>query len=214
VIDGATNQVLATVPAGYYACAPCWAPNVNRVYCANEGSNDLTVIDGETNLVVDTIHVGDAPRALLYCSSSNRLYCVNWAGGDVSVIDVANDSVYRTIPVGPWPVALCRNPSRDRIYVANSVNSSVSVLRDSGVTSIADGSTNDVTRPGPTVLRGGLRLAQASGCELIDACGRRVLKLHPGENDVSRVAPGVYFVQEQPRLKRQAQAVRKIVIQH
>lgn len=30
--------------------------------------------------------------------------------------------------------------------------------------------------------------------ELLDACGRRVLELRPGTNDVSGMAPGVYFV--------------------
>jgi hypothetical protein len=72
----------------------------------------------------------------------------------------------------------------------------------------------------PTIARGVLNQPASSGanllipCWLLDAGGRRLLVLHPGENDVSRLAPGVYFVQEQPRLKRQAQAVRKIVIQH
>jgi hypothetical protein len=30
---------------------------------------------------------------------------------------------------------------------------------------------------------------------LLDACGRKVMALVPGPNDVSRLAPGVYFVQ-------------------
>lgn len=42
---------------------------------------------------------------------------------------------------------------------------------------------------------------------LLDAAGRRALDLHPGANDVSSLAPGVYFTRE-----GQAQAVRKVVI--
>jgi hypothetical protein len=38
--------------------------------------------------------------------------------------------------------------------------------------------------------------------------GRAVMALHPGLNDVSRLAPGVYFIRE-----AQAQAVRNVVIQ-
>jgi hypothetical protein len=45
-----------------------------------------------------------------------------------------------------------------------------------------------------TVARGVLRLAEAGPAELLDASGRRVLRLRPGENDLSRLAPGVYFV--------------------
>lgn len=63
---------------------------------------------------------------------------------------------------------------------------------------------------GPTVVRGVLELPdgpslkpQASSC-LLNAAGRRVLELHPGANDVSGLAPGIYFVS--------GQLVRKVVI--
>jgi hypothetical protein len=40
------------------------------------------------------------------------------------------------------------------------------------------------------------------------------LDLKPGVNDVSRLAPGVYFVQEHPQASSsKPQAVRKVVIQ-
>jgi hypothetical protein len=68
---------------------------------------------------------------------------------------------------------------------------------------------------GATIVRGVLRISSQltadgsrPGIELLDASGRRVMKLKPGENDVSGLAPGVYFVRE-----AQAQAVRKVVIQ-
>ena len=42
---------------------------------------------------------------------------------------------------------------------------------------------------------------------LFDSCGRLVLELHPGPNDVSRVAPGVYFVRAPS-----AVSVRKVLV--
>jgi hypothetical protein len=45
----------------------------------------------------------------------------------------------------------------------------------------------------PSIVRGTLTLAPAAS--LMDAAGRRVMNLAPGANDVSRVAPGVYFIQ-------------------
>jgi hypothetical protein len=66
----------------------------------------------------------------------------------------------------------------------------------------------------PTIVRGVLMLPapsfkpQASG-RLLDAAGRKAIDLKPGRNDVGRLAPGVYFVQEQA----QAHAVRRVVIQ-
>jgi hypothetical protein len=72
----------------------------------------------------------------------------------------------------------------------------------------------------PTIVRGVLMWSattpslRARG-ELLDISGRKVLDLKPGANDVSRLAPGVYFVREEPSAaSRQPSAVRKVVIQH
>jgi len=71
---------------------------------------------------------------------------------------------------------------------------------------------------GATVLRGVLVLGavdsrQNTGyrAELLDAAGRKVAGLHAGANDVSRLAPGVYFVRG-AQAQAQAQAVRKVII--
>ena len=52
---------------------------------------------------------------------------------------------------------------------------------------------------GPTIVRGVLNMgrrltADGSRQELLDATGRKVMQLRAGPNDVSRLAPGVYFV--------------------
>ncbi len=67
-------------------------------------------------------------------------------------------------------------------------------------------------RPPVTVIRGVLNLQSAtcnlqSETVLLDPAGRKVLDLHPGENDVSRLPPGVYFVRGV-----QGQGVAKVVI--
>jgi hypothetical protein len=70
-------------------------------------------------------------------------------------------------------------------------------------------------RPTVTVIRGVLFLSEASGekrearGELLDASGRKMLDIRAGANDVSRLAPGVYFVHE-----AQARAVHKIIVQN
>jgi len=48
---------------------------------------------------------------------------------------------------------------------------------------------------------------QPRAARLLDISGRKVMELHAGANDVSRLSPGVYFVREP-----QAQAVRKVII--
>ncbi|HTW91452.1 MAG TPA: hypothetical protein VMH22_07045 [bacterium] len=69
-----------------------------------------------------------------------------------------------------------------------------------------------------TVVRGVLMLGAADSRQqtegrgaLLDAAGRRVMELHAGANDVSRLARGVYFVRE-VQAQAQAQAVRKVVV--
>ena len=70
----------------------------------------------------------------------------------------------------------------------------------------------------PTVVRGVFSLPGASSHKpqstswLLDATGRRVLRLRPGPNDVSRLAPGVYFVRDEGIGKREESAVRKLVL--
>jgi len=59
-----------------------------------------------------------------------------------------------------------------------------------GKTGLGSGKSNRVPRPA-----------------LLDISGRRVVDLEPGDNDVSRIAPGVYFV----RWKEDGSAVRVVI---
>jgi len=73
------------------------------------------------------------------------------------------------------------------------------------------------TSVGATIVRGVLEIssqltADGSRPELLDATGRRVAGLHPGANEVSRLAPGVYFVRLAPGVGRQAPRVTKVVV--
>jgi hypothetical protein len=56
-------------------------------------------------------------------------------------------------------------------------------------------------RLGATIVRNVLCLSAASNSKapgwLLDAAGRKVTELRPGANDVSRLAPGIYFVRAQ-----------------
>jgi YVTN family beta-propeller protein len=74
---------------------------------------------------------------------------------------------------------------------------------------------------GPSIVRGVLFLPKMGtvpsgtvpvfGPSLLDINGRRVLELHQGANDVSRLSPGVYFVRE-AQAQAHAQAIHKVVV--
>jgi hypothetical protein len=73
----------------------------------------------------------------------------------------------------------------------------------------------------PSIVRGVLSVSlqpTANGSqqdiELYDTDGRKVLGLHQGANDMSRLCPGIYFISERSAAsgKRSAFAVRKVVL--
>ena len=91
---------------------------LDRIYAANDGSDDVSVIDGSTNLVIATIPVGDAPRDIAVNPNTNRIYVSNEASERLSVIDGNSNTVIDTIGVcNPSGVGV--NPDTGLIYVVN-----------------------------------------------------------------------------------------------
>jgi len=70
----------------------------------------------------------------------------------------------------------------------------------------------------PTIVRGVLFLGDdrrpgtGDRAVLLDIAGRKVVDLTPGANDVSRLAPGVYFVRERLAVGGERNAVHKVVL--
>jgi YVTN family beta-propeller protein len=163
--------------------------------------------------VAATVPVGSTPQAMSYDHYNAKLYVANTLGDDVSVIDSTN-SVTATFASHWTPIALVNTKEHGRTLVANNSGSNVMVLVDSVHPGVADRVQRDVCGSGlqATVVRGVLFLAGASShrpqaASLLDVSGRRVLDLKLGANDVSRLAPGVYFLRE-----ARAPAVRRVVV--
>jgi hypothetical protein len=107
------------------------------------------------------------------------------------------------------PVNIFPDTERGKVYVACWESSCLAVFDD--VPPGIHGSPKPQAaglKPGPTIVRGVLKLGVGSRqysafrTELLDAAGRRVAELRPGANDVSRLAPGVYFVRQPAALWR------------
>ena len=136
--------------------------------------------------------------ALMFCYRDSR----GWHFFDVGASGVTS----LDIQAGPEGQPLIAYATGDGVFLARGVD----------VTGVG-GDTPSTERQAPntaTIVRGVLNLQSAicnlqSEVVLLDITGRPVLALHPGENDVSRLAPGVYFMCE---AQAQAQAVRKVVI--
>ena len=124
-----------TIAVGDGPIALVYNPTNNKVYCANDYSDNVTVIDGATNGVITTIGVGDWPQALVYNPTNNKVYCANYWSDNVTVIDGATNAVITTIGVGSGPGALVYNPTNNKVYCTNRGSDNVTVI---------DGATNAV----------------------------------------------------------------------
>jgi YVTN family beta-propeller protein len=137
------QAVTATVAAGNGPSAVALNPNTNKIYVANENSDNaqpstVTVIDGATNNAT-TVAVGVQPRAVAVNPVTNEIYVANCANGNppgtVTVIDGATNNT-TTVSVGSGPIAIAANSNTNQIYVANFSSNSVTVI---------DGATNNTT---------------------------------------------------------------------
>ncbi len=99
----------------------------------------------------------------------------------------------------------------DSLYRAGLLGHGRVAMTDSAVEGVTDwrrqpgGSRAQVTLARRVLAVAGTPGREAAAVALLDASGRSALELRPGPNDVSRLAPGVYFV-------READTVRKVVL--
>jgi hypothetical protein len=125
-----------------------------------------------------------------------------------------------SMALGAGGQALCAYPCwtdeyRGQTYSTTRVWGRIGAL--AGIEEASGGQTTPVAG-GATIARGVLFVSGLAGsgtsASLLDISGRKVMNLQSGVNDVSRLAPGVYFVREEPQASdHKPQAVRKVVIQ-
>jgi len=183
------------------------------------GHSRIFAIDTRSSALTDSFSWGRQVSGMSIDHTGNYVYCSCLEDSVFFVIDGRRDSVITmvrlpTLPVGPFFL----NDLTDRMYVAQygpHHGSWLPVVRDSmlvGLEETCEAST--CVRLGvPTILRGGSRLRASAASELWDATGRKASVLKPGPNDISHLAPGVYFVVEEPQASsHKLQAVRKVVL--
>ena len=116
----------------------------DRVYVANEGSNNVTVLNATTGATLGAIGVGAQPRSIAVNESAGRLYVTNWGSDNVSVIDTSTDTVLRSVPVGGMPEDVLVDGVNGDVYVTNWQSNNVTVFTcasDTVVKSIGVGTT-------------------------------------------------------------------------
>jgi len=117
--------VVATVPVGSRPVSVIWENG--EVFCANSGSNSVTVIDGQDCTVDATIPVGSNPRALIAGAPLGQVFCANTGSNTVSVIGYESLNVRKTLAVGARPSALAEVPGF-YVLVVNAGSNNVSAI--------------------------------------------------------------------------------------
>jgi len=97
IIDGGTDQIIATHDIYHWTSDFTYNPINHKVYAAASSSDKLIVIDEYTNNIIAEIPMGDHPLALAYCSNNNKVYCAHLFDNIVNIIDGNTDEIIGTI---------------------------------------------------------------------------------------------------------------------
>jgi YVTN family beta-propeller protein len=208
VIDGVTHAIRARVDVGNGANSLCLDRADNLVFASAMAEGAICAVDGLGDSLLERLEFEEAyVGPLAYDPDHNVVYAghAGWYGrwrGVVLLDGATRREVGRIVlgadePVGEHFVV---SQLHDRMYASVGDYSCIRVIRTGAGAIATPGSAARLgTAPAATLVRGVLNLAPdisnlTSGIVLLDAAGRRVLALKPGPNDVSHLAPGVYFV--------------------
>jgi DNA-binding beta-propeller fold protein YncE len=221
VRSSSTLKLLSTIAWPYFDWSGTllsYSDTTRKLYWLVDDS--VLAIDATSDTITARIATPAPYNCLRFDHTGRYLFCSSSATDRESclvVYDTQSDSLVAEYPNLPPIGSIAMSPEQRRIYVGCSDLILVYSDVPPGV-----GETPSVevreTKVGPTVVRSVLHLP-ASDFErgtpivLMDVSGRKVLDLRPGPNDVRTVAPGVYFVREEPQASSsRPQAVRKVVV--
>jgi len=143
ISDRAKDVVNWGVMVGDMPTDLVWNSTSNKVYCANNGSDNVSVIDEVTSSVIATIPVGDAPGSLCWNSVENKVYCLNFGSSDITIIDAVTDTVITTVQLRGYigngtgiKPHLTLNIQNDKLYALGQSCREVTII---------DGSSNTIT---------------------------------------------------------------------
>ena len=134
VLNGATR---VTVPVGTGASGLAVNTTSNKIYVANQTSNNISLIDGATNSVITVADPAANPSRVAINPVTNKVYVSHSSSNTISVIDGATNAVSTVAdPNAINPGQMVVNTTTGKVYVANGGSDNVTVI---------DGFTNAVT---------------------------------------------------------------------
>jgi DNA-binding beta-propeller fold protein YncE len=224
VLSSRTLALLATVEWGYFG----WPPRLEcsdttrklywfKVDNSLRQPDSVLVMDTRGDTVVARLAAGFWQRKGCWDHSGRYLFCPD-DSCSITIYDTQTDSVAGVYENLPTCASVIANPEQHGIY-ANcgdvilaypDAPPAVEEMPNAGVR---------VMKMGPTVVRGVLFLSldrrpgTGDRSVLMDVSGRKLMDLRAGANDVSALAPGVYYLRGQGSRGPGSQTtLRKILI--
>jgi DNA-binding beta-propeller fold protein YncE len=202
IIDPATNSVIDTLQVGNSSERMCCSSLNGNVYVDVRLSSKIRVVDGFGDTLLATRSFAAYMNDVAYEPVYNRVYTA-YFGRPYSTVVMIDASTYNTVgsvEVLGDPELILANPADSTVYVTSYDGAGIHVIRaEAGAVAEPRVAPQAGNKPASTIIRGVLFLPTASSIgreasSLLDIAGRKVMDLAPGANDVSRIAPGVYFV--------------------
>lgn len=218
VIDMDTQLTIGSIPVptrwpSRTAYCAAQARKVYWLFWDDQGDrpDSVFVVDCRSDSIVKKLSApGSADRML----DRNGDY-VYFVGGDsLTVLDTRADSFVNKIDVRVGVTLSMKNDATNRLYLTGYSNT-IQVVYDSVVMPGLHATPGDPTQAlrAQTLLSRIQPLRCVTESALFDPSGRRVAVLKPGPNDISRLAPGVYFVREEKAGSgKQSAGVTKLVL--
>ena len=128
VIDGLTNDVVATIGVDKGPRGIAVNEQNGKVYIANSLSNTVSVIDSKSNSVESTILVDQDPRKVALNSNANTLYLIGGKSNSLTFIDASSNKIKNSITIqNPYDISV--KPDTNTVYVT-TLSNSIFVIED------------------------------------------------------------------------------------
>jgi len=130
VIDGATNQVLATVPVADDPTFLCHNSVNNKIYCTSPESNWLSVIDGIGDSLIRKVRVRGGPTRMVFNATMDKLYIVCIDDRMVRVYDGLADTLVAEVWFGDLnvPYTALWHPASNRVFCTTDSDAEIDTV--------------------------------------------------------------------------------------
>src|SRR5690606_4191415 len=147
VIDGATHQVLATVPLGKRPRGLKISPDGKRLYVALSGSpiappgvddddlppadksaDGIGVVDLDRPELLTGLRGASAPELLAVSADGNKRHSAGEDTGQAVVVDAHDGRVLASMPVGGEPEGVTLSPDGRWVYMSSEEDHQIAVI--------------------------------------------------------------------------------------